>query len=98
MKRKSDTLVLSGPLTIKTIADTKDKVAAAIAGGAAFAVDIDSDDVDLTLPQLLLSARESAAAAGLRLVLKKPAEGGLLSVLERAGLLTGDRTADSFWL
>jgi ABC-type transporter Mla MlaB component len=97
------TIKLNGPLNIRTIADTKDILMGFMTEkggpGKTLALDIsDSSECDLTLVQLLLSARKTAAEAGMKLKLKGPATGALLEVIERAGLLAGDKTHDSFWL
>ena len=102
MSETNSTLLLDGPLTIKTIANVKDVVLASLneaaTGNKLLTIDINSQDVDLTLPQLILSARRTAEEMGLKISLKKPAEGNFLSVLQRAGLLSGDNKEDSFWL
>ena len=50
---------------------------------------------DLTLVQLLLSARKAAERDGKRLTLAVPASGALLDALTRGGVLAA---ADPFWL
>lgn len=52
-------------------------------------------EADLTLVQLLLSARKTAEHDGKRLTLAAPASGALLDALARAGVLAA---ADPFWL
>lgn len=103
MSQQSEILHLHGPLTIKTITDVRDIVQVYLQEAAlrnhALIIDIDSgEEIDLTLPQLLLSARQTAAHAGIAVTLSKPADGNFLTVLQRAGLLGGDRQKDSFWL
>ncbi len=69
------------------------------ARGKTLALDIDdTQDCDLTLAQLVIAARKSVAANGAKLKLAKPAAGNFLAVIERAGLLTGDKKQDDFWL
>lgn len=103
MKTEVAALSLNGPLTIKTISGARDILQAFIgekaARGKTLALDIDdTQDCDLTLAQLLIAARKSVAANGAKLKLAKPAAGNFLAVIERAGLLTGDRKQDDFWL
>ncbi|MFK0161300.1 STAS domain-containing protein [Rhizobium sp. NPDC090279] len=103
MSEQSEILHLHGPLTIKTITNVRDIVQVYLQEAAlrsrALVVDIDGgEEIDLTLPQLLLSARQTANRAGVTMALSKPADGNFLTVLQRAGLLCGDRQRDSFWL
>lgn len=103
MSARAEILHLHGPLTIKTIANVRDIIQVylqeAASLGRPLIIDIDgNEDVDLTLPQLLLSARQTAGQAGVTIALNKPADGNFLTVLQRAGLLCGDRHKDSFWL
>ncbi|MDH4440855.1 MAG: STAS domain-containing protein [Rhizobium sp.] len=85
------TLRLEGALTIKTATETRDLLLAALreakAAGRHLEVDIAEDcDCDLTLPQLLLSARESAAKEGVSLLIRAAGRGAFHTTLERAGL------------
>lgn len=103
MSGQMEILHLHGPLTIKTITNVRDIIQVYVQESASLSrsliIDIDGDeDIDLTLPQLLLSARETAGRAGVTIALNKPADGNFLAVLQRAGLLSGDRQQDSFWL
>ncbi|MGZ9722198.1 STAS domain-containing protein [Rhizobium miluonense] len=103
MSGQTEILRLHGPLTIKTIANVRDIIQVYLQEAASLrrslVIDIDgSEEIDLTLPQLLLSARQTADRTGVRIALNKPADGNLLTVLQRAGLLCGDRHKDSFWL
>ncbi|MGV1791897.1 STAS domain-containing protein [Rhizobium lusitanum] len=103
MSGQSEVLRLHGPLTIKTIANVRDIIQVYLQEAAlrsrSLVIDIDgSEEIDLTLPQLLLSARQTASGAGVTVALNKPADGNFLTVLQRAGLLCGDRQKDSFWL
>lgn len=103
MSGPTEVLHLHGPLTIKTIANVRDIIQVylqeAASLGRPLTIDIDgNEDIDLTLPQLLLSARQTADQAGVAIALNKPADGNFLTVLQRAGLLCGDRQEDSFWL
>lgn len=103
MKTEVAALTLNGPLTIKTISGTRDILQAFIgekaARGKTLALDIDdTQDCDLTLAQLVIATRKTVAANGAKLKLAKPAAGNFLAVIERAGLLTGDKKQDDFWL
>jgi ABC-type transporter Mla MlaB component len=103
MRTEAEALSLNGPLTIKTIGSARDILQAFIAEKAArgktLALDIDGEEeCDLTLAQLVVSAMKTAAERGAKLKLKKPASGNFLAVIERAGLLTGDKKKDGFWL
>lgn len=97
------TLPLKGPLTIRTVAETHAALIAFLNenGGAGRTLTLDIDDAsecDLTLPQLLISARKTAAQSDTKIQLKSPATGNFLTVIGRAGLLTGDKEQDGFWL
>ncbi len=103
MSGQAEILRLHGPLTIKTIANVRDILQVYLQEAAALrrslVIDIDgTEDIDLTLPQLLLSARQTADQTGVTIALNKPADGNFLTVLQRAGLLGGDQQEDSFWL
>jgi ABC-type transporter Mla MlaB component len=103
MKTETAALSLNGPLTIKTIAGARDILQAFIGEkaerGETLTIELDdAQDCDLTLAQLLISARKSVAARGAKLKLAKPAAGNFLAVIERMGLLTGDKKQDDFWL
>lgn len=103
MSGQMEILRLRGPLTIKTITNARDIIQVYLQESASLSrsliIDIDGNaDIDLTLPQLLLSARHTAERAGVAIALNKPADGNFLAVLQRAGLLCGDRQQDSFWL
>ncbi|NLR98240.1 STAS domain-containing protein [Rhizobium sp. P38BS-XIX] len=103
MSAQAEILQLHGPLTIKTIANVRDILQVYLQEAASLSrslvIDVDgNEDIDLTLPQLLLSAQQTANQAGIHIALNKPADGNFLAVLQRAGLLSGDRHKDSFWL
>lgn len=103
MSNTRETVQLSGPLTIKTIAAAREllqgRLTDAKATGHALTVEIDDEnEFDLTLPQLLLSARQTATEMGVEVRLSGPVGPNFRTVIERAGLLTGDKNKDSFWL
>lgn len=103
MKTETAALSLNGPLTIKTIASVRDILQAFIGENAqpgnTLTLDLDdAQECDLTLAQLVMSAHKSVAARDAKLRLAKPAAGNFLAVIERMGLLTGDKKQDGFWL
>ncbi|HZG28380.1 STAS domain-containing protein [Ensifer adhaerens] len=103
MKNDAAALSLNGPLTIKTISSARDILQAFIGEkaerGKTLSLDVDdAQECDLTLAQLIIAARKSVSARGAKMKLAKPAAGNLLAVIERAGLLTGDKKQDGFWL
>ena len=89
---------LSGELTIRTIGDAHQQLRDALAAHPEVAASVDpAASVDLTLIQLLESARRSAAEQGRGFALAAPATGGLLETLTRGGFVeTADQRA--FWL
>ncbi|HWU61127.1 MAG TPA: STAS domain-containing protein [Ensifer sp.] len=103
MKNETAALSLNGPLTIKTITGARDILHAFLGEnaqrGKTVSLDIDdTEECDLTLAQLIIAAQKSVAARGAKLKLTKPAAGNFLAVIERMGLLTGDKKKDGFWL
>ncbi|PYB70391.1 hypothetical protein DMY87_21025 [Rhizobium wuzhouense] len=85
------TLRLEGALTIKTAAETRDRLLAAFQSAKTdrrpLEIEIAEDcDCDLTLPQLLLSAKATAAKDGIDLRIRADARGRFSTTLERAGL------------
>ena len=60
------------------------------------------EDVDISLVQLIISARNTAKRDGKTIKLKDPASGALLSVLVQAGFIVADGDdkveENSFWL
>lgn len=97
------TLLLTGDLTIKSSTQTKQRVEEALAGAAVgtatLLVDIaDGHDADLTLAQLLLSAKKTAERAQVAFHLKRPVAGSLLAVLTRGSLIGAGAPDNEFWL
>lgn len=97
------TLQLNGPLTIRTVAESRDGLIAFLnengGPGKTLTLAVDNGaECDLTFAQLLVSTRKTAASMETKLKLHTPASDNFLSVIERAGLLTGDTEKDSFWL
>ncbi|MCJ8509283.1 hypothetical protein MUU53_15305 [Rhizobium lemnae] len=87
-------------LTLRTISNHCDELLLALNEKSAVAIDISDDQpVDLTLIQLIESARIFASTSGKKLTLLKPAAGHLRDVLERGGFLQNISPEDSnFWL
>jgi hypothetical protein len=94
---------LAGVQTVRTIGVAHDRLKAVVAGHAAVRIGLDGlEEFDLSLVQLVLSARRSALAAGKALTLAGPVRGPLHAALDRAGFLSSD-AADplggaAFWL
>lgn len=89
---------LAGDLTIRGIADAHGQLLDALRSDLALSICVATDAlVDLTLVQLIESARRSAEEAGGALVMEAPAQDALLQTLDRGGFLqTPDQR--SFWL
>lgn len=96
-------LVLEGALTIRTIEATRSDLVDALARHDAIVVDCSAvTETDVSLVQLLLAARASAARAGHRFALSKPVGDALRTTLLRGGFLSDDPSnpggSDAFWL
>ncbi len=101
--RTAHVLAISGPQTIREVAETHDVLRAALrqpgaaADGAAAPGDIVIDcsaatATDVCFVQLLISAQRSAAAAGRGFSLRPRPQGALLDTLLRGGFIAaGDR-------
>lgn len=89
---------LTGDLTLRTIASAHRQLSDALSAHPVVAASVDpAATCDLTLVQLLESARRSAAEQGRGFALAAPAAGGLLETLTRGGFVeTADQRA--FWL
>ena len=87
-------------LTLRTISNHCDELLLALTQKSVVAIDITDDQpVDLTLIQLIESARIYASTSGKKLTLLKPASGHVRDVLERGGFLQNISPEDSnFWL
>jgi hypothetical protein len=85
-------------VNIQTIPQARGRLLTALASNAKVVGDIDQlGEVDLTLVQLLDSARRTALDAGGMFVLAAPAQGELLDLLRRGGFIeTAQQRA--FWL
>ncbi|MFN3634573.1 MAG: STAS domain-containing protein [Rhizobium rhizophilum] len=98
MSEDLKTVHLEGALTIKTATETHGRLVSAYreakAASGALEIDIADDcDCDLTLPQLLLSAQETAAREGVELRIRASADGALFATLERAGISAATNSA-----
>ena len=90
-------MTLDGALTVRTVATVRATLLEALTQHQSVQVDCSAaESVDLSLIQLLLSARLTAQQAGKQLLLASPASGALLAALHQGGFLlpTG---ADAFW-
>jgi anti-anti-sigma regulatory factor len=86
-------VVLPGTADVRSIAASfqclEEAFAGALGGGASMVVDLSQVvDADITLIQLMESARRTAAQSGVAIRLSEPAQGPLLEMLERGGFLT----------
>lgn len=82
-------LTLDGTQSVRTIAAARAALLDALAGHQAVEIDCGAaDGVDLSLIQLLLSARLTAQQAGTRLVIAVPAGSALRAALEQGGFLS----------
>lgn len=96
---------LSGAVTVQTVSASFEELKraadeAAKSDAAGIEIDIAGvTDADLTLVQLIESARRSAALSGTPLRLSAPASGAVLALLQRGGFL-GDEDPQraAFWL
>jgi ABC-type transporter Mla MlaB component len=94
---------LDGILTVRTIDEARVRLVDALARGSTVRVDCSAVvEADVSLIQLLLAARRSAARDGRTLSLAHPAEGVLLTTLLQGGFLAPDRqprnAEEAFWL
>lgn len=96
-----DAISFVGDVTISNIGAAHDALGAALREHDAIIVDISAvDETDLTLVQLIESARRKAAETGRDFTLRHPAGGAVLEVLRRGGFLDADETSEraKFWL
>lgn len=93
---KTFTLQLRGELTLSTIAGAHQQLAQALAGQRPVLVDMSyADETDLSLIQLLQSARHTATRDGKTIALKQPLPATLSRDLSRGGFLASSDSA--FW-
>lgn len=94
-KAASRTVYLSGEQSVGTIAAAHASLLTAFNQTNAVVLDTSKvDDADLTLVQLIESARHSAASMGKTFCLTTPLPAALTAQLERAGFLAAP---SSFW-
>jgi ABC-type transporter Mla MlaB component len=90
-------VILDGPLTVRGIDAVQARLAAALRQHGIVKVDCAAaTEIDLSLIQLLLSARASATHAGRTLRLAAPAQGVLHAALHAGGFLP-DAPDAAFW-
>jgi hypothetical protein len=89
-----------GELGIRRIAEIREQLLAAFGDSSSIVVRVDPESrPDLSFVQLLQSARVQAGLEGKAFALGSPAEGGLLTVLNRGGFLEAAAPQDlDFWL
>ena len=102
MPRCCATLILEGPLTLRTATETCDLLRDALAHDATVSIDCRAaTDIDLSFIQLLVAARSSAEQASRTVTLVESPNGPLLTVLSRAGLRPVDlalpNADEDFW-
>ncbi len=97
---EDQTVVFSGPHTVRTVSAAHSRLCTAFAASPAVSLDLgDVTEADLSFVQLIEAARISAGLAGGRLVLSAPAAGSLHDVLTRGGFLDAeDHGRREFWL
>ncbi len=92
---------LDGVRTIRTTEQSHSLLREAFRTASPISVDCSKvTEADLSLVQMLLSARKTAAAYGKGLTLAQPADGALGGILARGGFLTAESPAceRAFWL
>ena len=95
--------VLEGAQTIRTIDAVRNELLEVMARHRDIVIDCSATtDVDVSLVQLLLAARLSAARNGQLLSLSRPIGEALRATLQRGGFLSGDPSRQggdaAFWL
>jgi ABC-type transporter Mla MlaB component len=99
----SNTVVLSGTVAVKSINLSFQRLEEAFAGasGTGRSLSIDLGEVfeaDVTLVQLIESARRTAAQSGIAIRLSAPARDPVMKILQRGGFLTDPPDARTlFW-
>jgi MFS superfamily sulfate permease-like transporter len=93
------TLVLDEQACLKTIGIIADRMTDAAADHDDICLDLAAaDNIDLSVLQVIESARRHAADSGARLTLAHPASPALTALLDRAGFLAAASPADiTFW-
>lgn len=91
---------VSDSIVIGNISVVRNLILSAFDQNNSITIDISRvTEADITLPQLIESARQSAAIEGRDIRLSQPAEGAVLQLLRRGGFLdTSDPQRVDFWL
>lgn len=94
------TIACSGDLCLPRAEELRDIFLSALEQSRDVVIDVThASEVDLSIVQLILAARTSAARRGGSLRLASPADGPLASTLRAAGLTGGPLSPDSqFWI
>lgn len=94
------TFQMGADLTLRNIAEHHESLLAAMQTSNSVCIDFpDSYQADVSLLQLLESARILASTCGKSITLSKPASGNLRDILRRAGFLEQMTPEDrNFWL
>jgi anti-anti-sigma regulatory factor len=103
MSSPAQHLPLKGSLGLRDVAGLAEELERLLAAPDPFVVDCaDLAEIDLSIVQLLVSARRTAMAAGRSFVLRHPADGPLERLLKAAGVLAGDGSPlasdGQFWI
>jgi anti-anti-sigma regulatory factor len=94
------TYIIPSKVNIRNIRDIHTELLTYVNTNDVVEIDLDGcDDIDISLLQLIESARKSALSGGKPISLSKPANETVQSTLKRAGLLDAFSSADTkFWL
>lgn len=93
------TLVLNDDACLKTVGDIADRLRDAASEHDSICLDLaTAGNMDLSILQLIESARRNAAEGGAVVTLAQPASPALAALLDRAGFLAAASPADiTFW-
>lgn len=88
---------------LRNATDLRDELLRQLNSGTSLTLDCDAlVEADLSLVQLIVALRKSAADRDVTVALKQPASGALLQLLVRSGFVTAPAGApdidDAFWL
>lgn len=91
---------ISDSIVISNVNDARELILSAFDQKLSITIDISRvTEADITLPQLIESARRSAAIEGREIRLSQPADGAVLQLLRRGGFLdSSDPARVDFWL
>ena len=98
--QEHSSISISDSIVIGNISGVRDLILPAFDQKNPITIDISGvGEADITLPQLIESARRSAAIEGREIRLSQPAEGAVLQLLRRGGFLDpSDPERVDFWL